>query len=162
MGKRIALEGYSRTSNRQPHYRDEKALFIREKTRSKSRIRRTLLRGNESKGFAKKVIGEERVRTWNLPYFGVTNPNKPNRVRLVLVAAAKTYGISLNDQLEPRPDILHITPRLPLPGVLTLFREYEVASEANIKDMYLSVGMREADRGALRFLWRDQDRQKCP
>ena len=107
-------------------------------------------------GYAVKVSEEVlRPRTWYLPHFGVTNINKPGKLRLVFDAAAKTSGISLNDQLDPGPDLLQS-----LPGVLLRFRQYSIAYKADIKDMYLRVQVIEKDRGALRFLWRGADRKK--
>lgn len=109
-------------------------------------------------GYAKRVVDDVNCdRIWYLPHFGVTNPSKPGRVRVVLDAAAKTCGISLNDQLETGPDFLQS-----LFGVLIRFRQYAVAFRADIKDMYLRVKVIEKDRGALRFLWRGDDRLKNP
>ena len=98
-----------------------------------------------------------KPRIWYLPHFGVTNPNKPGKLRLVFDAAAKTSGISLNDQLDSGPDFLQS-----LPGVLLRFRQHFVAFKADIRDMYLRVGMNANDRGAQRFLWRGADRNRYP
>ena len=109
-------------------------------------------------GYAKKVDDEmTRERVWYLPHFGVTNPNKRNKVRIVFDAAAKSDGISLNDQLDSGPDLLQS-----LPGVILRFRLYAVAVKADIKDMYLRVKMREQDRGAQRFFWRGNKRKGDP
>ena len=109
-------------------------------------------------GYAVKVDDDVvRSRIWYLPHFGVTNPNKPGKVRLVFDAAAKTSGISLNDQLDSGPDLLQS-----LPGVLLRFRQYSIAFKADIRDMYLRVQVNPADRGALRFLWRGADRKNYP
>ena len=86
-------------------------------------------------GYAQKADEDiERPRIWYLPHFGVTNPNKPGKLRLVFEAAAKTAGMSLNDQLYSGPDFLQS-----LPGVLLRFRQYAVAFKADIRDMYLGV-----------------------
>ncbi|XP_058803796.1 uncharacterized protein LOC131671423 [Phymastichus coffea] len=98
-----------------------------------------------------------RPRIWYVPHFGVENINKPNKVRLVFDAAAKTGGVSLNDQLETGPDLLES-----LIGVLLRFRQYSIAVKADIKDMYLRVKIIESDRGAQRFLWRNKDRNREP
>ncbi|XP_076394270.1 uncharacterized protein LOC143265515, partial [Megachile rotundata] len=109
-------------------------------------------------GYAQRVENTlERARTWYLPHFGVRNVNKPNKVRLVFDAAAKTGGISLNDQLMSGPDLLKS-----LPGILIRFRQYAVAVKADISDMFLRVQIRESDRGAQRFLWRGKDRNREP
>ncbi|XP_076385089.1 uncharacterized protein LOC143263989 [Megachile rotundata] len=109
-------------------------------------------------GYAQRVEKTlERTRTWYLPHFGVRNVNKPNKVRLVFDAAAKTGGISLNDQLMSGPDLLKS-----LPGILIRFRQYAFAVKADISDMFLRVQIRESDRGAQRFLWRGKDRNREP
>ena len=96
-----------------------------------------------------------RPRIWYLPHFGVTNVNKPGKLRLVFDAAAKTSGMSLNDQLDSGPDFLQS-----LPGVLLRFRQYRIAIKSDIRDMYLRVRVIDEDHGALRFLWRGADRKK--
>ena len=58
---------------------------------------------------------------WHLPHFGVTNPNKPGKLRLVFDAAAPSHGVSLNDALLPGPDYLN-----PLTSVLFKFRQHRV------------------------------------
>ncbi|XP_076660469.1 uncharacterized protein LOC143363824 [Halictus rubicundus] len=79
-------------------------------------------------GYAERVDRDStNERVWYLPHFGVRNTNKPGRVRLVFDAAAKSAGISLNDQLESGPDLLQS-----LPGVLIRFRQ-EVLPEAENK-----------------------------
>ncbi|XP_076648090.1 uncharacterized protein LOC143356360 [Halictus rubicundus] len=110
------------------------------------------------KGYAKRVyeiLNNERV--WYLPHFGVRNVNKPGKIRLVFDAAAKSEGLSLNDQLETGPDLLQS-----LPGVLIRFRQESVAVKADIKDMFLRVKVRQEDRGAQRFLWRGNARDVEP
>ncbi|XP_076660155.1 uncharacterized protein LOC143363463 [Halictus rubicundus] len=110
------------------------------------------------KGYAKRVyeiLNNERV--WYLPHFGVRNVNKPGKIRLVFDAAAKSEGLSLNDQLETGPDLLQS-----LPGVLIRFRQESVAVKADIKDMFLRVKVRQEDRGAQRFLWRGKARDVEP
>ena len=68
-------------------------------------------------GYTKKVARNDLKgdKRWTLPHFGVTNPNKPGRVRID--AAAKSHKVSLNDKLLTGPD--HLTS---LFGVLLRFR----------------------------------------
>ena len=109
-------------------------------------------------GYAQKIndnINQSRI--WYLPHFGVLNENKPGKIRLVFDAAAKSSGISLNDQLETGPDLLNA-----LTDVLIKFRQHEVALKADIKDMYLRINVRVEDRGAQRFFWRGRDRKREP
>ncbi|CAG5056933.1 unnamed protein product [Parnassius apollo] len=87
-------------------------------------------------------------RTWYLPHFAVTHPQK-RKIRIVFDAVARTGGRCLNDALLTGPDLLKS-----LFGVLLRFREGSVAVMADIKEMFLQVKIREEDRDSLRFLWR--------
>jgi len=65
-----------------------------------------------------------------LPHFCVENPNKPGKVRLVIDAAAKVGGTSLNSALDKGPK--HYKP---LPAVLFHFGEGAVGVCGDIKKM---------------------------
>ncbi|XP_058798326.1 uncharacterized protein LOC131668288 [Phymastichus coffea] len=109
------------------------------------------------KGYAKQIDkNTERSRIWYVPIFGIYNINKPNKVRVVFDCAAKTNGISLNDQLDAGPDLLR-----PLPGILIRFRQYAVAIKSDISDMFLRVKIIEHDK-AIRYLYRGRDRHREP
>ena len=90
------------------------------------------------KNYAEKLSPDEaasdQFRTWYLPHFGVTNPNKPGKLRLVFDAAAKSGGRSLNDALLPGPDLLR-----PLPSVLFSFRERPIAFGGDIAEMFHQI-----------------------
>ena len=45
-------------------------------------------------------------REWHLPHYPVVNPNKPVKVRRVLIGASKFHGTSLNKSLLVGPDLL--------------------------------------------------------
>ncbi|XP_028165136.1 uncharacterized protein LOC114356249 [Ostrinia furnacalis] len=104
-----------------------------------------------AKGYAEECTGQPpKPLCWYLPHFGVVNPNKPAKLRVVHDAAAKTQGVSLNSLLLPGPDFLQ-----PILGILMRFREGKIALTADIKEMFPQVKIQEDDRDAQRFLWRD-------
>ena len=113
------------------------------------------------KGFIKKLdeasAKKTTDRTWYLPHFGVVNPNKPGKLRLVFDAAAKSHGVSLNDNLLQGPDLNNS-----IIAVLLRFRQYAVAYAGDVKDMFHRVLIQEEDRKAQRFLWRGMDRHSQP
>ncbi|XP_055645639.1 uncharacterized protein LOC129782532 [Toxorhynchites rutilus septentrionalis] len=109
-----------------------------------------------AKGYAHKATELELKETkasdvWYLPLGVVTNPKKPEKLRIVWDAAASVKGVSLNSVLLKGPDLLQS-----LPTVLCRFRQKEVAINADIKEMFHQVLIRSEDRQALRFLWRNQ------
>ncbi|XP_070140458.1 uncharacterized protein [Drosophila kikkawai] len=98
-----------------------------------------------SKGYARKLQPNEVTvksdNLWYLPHFGVENPNKPGKVRLVFVAAANVGGTSLSSALDKGPQ--HYKP---LPAVLFHFREEAVEVCGDIKEMFHQVLIRPEDR----------------
>ncbi|XP_062704002.1 uncharacterized protein LOC134286407 [Aedes albopictus] len=109
----------------------------------------------QEKGYAHKATVEELRsldprRTWYLPLGVVLNPRKPGKVRVIWDAAAKVQGISLNSMLLKGPDQM-----TSLLSVLFQYREREVAISGDIKEMFHQLLIREEDRCALLFLWRD-------
>ncbi|XP_065181934.1 uncharacterized protein LOC135812491 [Sycon ciliatum] len=113
-------------------------------------------------GYARKLTEEELDqdnvgRRWYLPHFGVVNPNKPGKIRLVFDAAAKSNGMSLNDALVSGPDLLN-----PLPSVLFKFRQHRIGFGGDIQQMFHQVLIRKEDLPAQRFLWRGRDRGREP
>ena len=106
-----------------------------------------------TKKYARILTAEEErlttPRTWYLPHFAVTNPNKPGKIRLVWDAAAKSQGVSLNDKLLKGPDLYNSQT-----GILSIFRERPVAICGDMKEMFHQVLIREEDQGSQRFLGR--------
>ena len=113
------------------------------------------------KGYCRKLSEAEAAtttpRTWYLPHFAVTNPNKPGKIRLVFDAAAKSGGVSLNDVLLPGPDLLR-----PLTGILANFRKSPVAFGGDIREMFHQVRIRSEDTTSQRFLWRNGNSKNPP
>ena len=105
------------------------------------------------KGYARKLaLNPEEAsaptpKQWFLPHHPVRNPNKPDKVQIVMDAAAKHDGVSLNDKLYTRPDLLNS-----LVGVLLRFREQRVGLAADIEAMFHKVQFIKEDQPALRFL----------
>ncbi|KAK3729296.1 hypothetical protein QZH41_002214 [Actinostola sp. cb2023] len=104
------------------------------------------------RGYARKLSDDERKTTSQktnyLPYHGVTNPNKPGKVRVVFDAAAKCQGTSLNDNLLQGPDMTNN-----LLGVLLRFRQQATALVADVEAMFHQVKVAPDDQDAFRFLW---------
>lgn len=112
------------------------------------------------KGYARILSSEECAsvvgKEWYLPHFAVLNPNKPNKVRVVMDAAATVNRQSFNSHMLKGPDLTRS-----LMSILFQFRQYPVAMCADIKEMFLRVKIREEDRSAQRFIWRDDDGNLC-
>ena len=104
------------------------------------------------KGFARRVTPEEakREHAWFIPHHAVINPNKPGKTRVVFDCSAKYKGVSLNDNLLNGPDMVKR-----LIGVLTRFRQEQVAIMADVEAMFHQVMVADEDCNYLRFLWWD-------
>lgn len=102
------------------------------------------------KNYARKMSNEElrQTDTWYLPHHPVFHPQKPDKVRVVFDCSAKFRGSSLNDQLLQGPDLTNT-----LVGVLTRFRQEQVAFMSDIESMFYQVRVRPSDCNYLRFLW---------
>ena len=86
---------------------------------------------------------------WYLPHHQVINPIKPEKVRRVCHAASKYKGVALNDKLMCGTDLLQN-----LVGIISRFREHEIAMTAEIEAMFLQVKGPPAGCEILRYLWR--------
>ena len=121
----------------------------------------SIIQGYLEAGFARKLTSEEvikyRPRRWFLPHHGISNPNKPGKLRLVFDAAASCGGSSLNSELLTGPDML-----LSLPGVLLRFREESIALVGDVEQMYHQVRVISDDQASLSFLWRDFQQDRLP
>ena len=103
-------------------------------------------------GFARKFTKDEANRitdkTNYLPHHHVINQNKPEKVRIVFDAAAKFQDTSLNQNLLQGPDYTNS-----LVGILTRFRQDNIALVADIEGMFNQVKVSPDDQDALRFIW---------
>ncbi|XP_075157656.1 uncharacterized protein LOC142230923 [Haematobia irritans] len=109
------------------------------------------------KNYARRLTPEEEMcitaKTFFLPHFAVTNPNKDS-IRLVFDAAAKIQGVSLNDFLMSGPDL-----NQPLLAVMFKFREKPIAVCGDIQEMFLQISIIKEDQEAQRFLYRKDENQ---
>lgn len=114
-----------------------------------------------NKGYVNKLSKEEisieRERIGYLPIFTITHAKKPEKIRMVFDAAAKTNGISLNDMLLKGPDQTNL-----LVDILRRFRENPIAVCADISEMYHQIEICDEDKHVQRFLWRDGNIEKEP
>ncbi|XP_058467437.1 uncharacterized protein LOC131439240 [Malaya genurostris] len=108
-----------------------------------------------AKGYIRQLSLSELARpyqrTWYLPIFPVTNPNKPGKLRIVWDAAATSYGQSLNTNLLKGPDQLSS-----LFSILLQFRKYRIGLTGDIREMFHQVDISEQDQQCQRFYWRDE------
>ena len=113
------------------------------------------------KGYAKKLTAEEvktvTLRTWYIPHFPVTNPNKPDKLRIVFDCTAKSHGTSLNDALMSGPDLYNS-----IPAIIMRFRQGKVAFTGDIAEMFPQIKVLESDQPSQRFLWRGSRRDGPP
>ncbi|XP_075170238.1 uncharacterized protein LOC142242552 [Haematobia irritans] len=107
-----------------------------------------LLEKKYARKLSKSAAEQQGGKIWYLPTFIVKNPQKPNKVRLVWDAAAKSGNVALNDFLLKGPDLL-----IPLMQILYKFRIGAVAICGDIAEMFHRIKVQEEDACAQRFLW---------
>ena len=103
-----------------------------------------------SKGHAREMthMDTDSKRVCYLPHYPVVNANKPGKLRVVFDCAAKYECISLSSKLLQGPDLNNS-----LVGVVTRFRQEQVALAADVEAMFYLVCVLEKDLDTLRFLW---------
>lgn len=100
-------------------------------------------------------VREEQVTSLvhYLPHRPVIKENSTTRIRPVFDASAKDKrGLSLNQCLEAGPNLIEL-----IPDILLRFRQHKVGVSADIRKAFLQIGIHEADRDFLRFLWIDSE-----
>ena len=109
------------------------------------------------KGYAKESKATPQDgRVWYLSHHGVYHPQKPDKIRVVFDCSSELNGRSINKELLMGPDLTN-----QLMGVLTRFRQEEVAVMADIEKMYFQILVADEHRSLLRFLWwKDGDMSK--
>ena len=104
-----------------------------------------------NKSYAVKVPDKELNRSdgkvWFIPHHGVYHPKK-NKIRVVFDCGASFRGTTLNEQLLQGPDMTSS-----LVGVLTRFRQEQVALMADVESMFHQVKVPPEDADLFRFLW---------
>ena len=76
------------------------------------------------------------------------HPSKPRKIIVVFDCSAQFAGKSLNQELLTGPDLTNS-----IIGVLTRFRQGEVAFMADIESMYYQVRVPEYQQTYIKFLW---------
>uniref|UniRef100_A0A5S6QLZ4 DUF1758 domain-containing protein n=1 Tax=Trichuris muris TaxID=70415 RepID=A0A5S6QLZ4_TRIMR len=90
-------------------------------------------------------------REWYLPHCAVIRNDKAStKWRIVFDGSTSYQGVTLNDMLEPGSAL-----QKQLVGILIRFRRFRIGLQADIKKMFIQIGLHEHDRGVVRFLWRD-------
>ncbi|GBP87031.1 hypothetical protein EVAR_65506_1 [Eumeta japonica] len=128
--------------------------FVKQKTRE---MRSFASRPSRSPQHAhrSRVVSRQSPAAW--PLARMTKSTASRAHIIVHDAAARARGTSLNENLLAGPDLLQL-----LPAVLMKFRQHRVTVAADIKEMFLQIGITEKDRDALRFLWRSDQREGQP
>lgn len=96
------------------------------------------------------IDSNDNTPSYVIPHHGVYRPDKSTKLRPVLDASCTTStGYSLNDVLHSGPNL-----QGDLFCILLNFRLFSVAFCADVKQMFLQIGMRPEDRRFQRILYR--------
>ena len=114
-----------------------------------------------NKGYIKRVSAEEIARggsnQWFLPHFAVVREDKTTtKLRVVFDGAAR-----MNSDSACINDLMHTGPKLQnnLTHVILRFCLEPIALAADISEMFLQVGLRQADRKFHRFVWQEEPKE---
>ena len=113
------------------------------------------------RGIVERVVSTNDIpgEVHYLPHHPVIRQAKTTtKVRVVYDASAKTgSNPSLNECLHTGPSLLES-----IPDILLRFRTHKVALIGDVEKAFLMVGITEADRDVLRFLWFDDAMAEAP
>ncbi|XP_068204556.1 uncharacterized protein [Palaemon carinicauda] len=107
-----------------------------------------ILQNDYAERIPDSLLTAKSGHVWYLPHHGVYNQRKPDKIRVVFDCSAKFNGIPLNNQLLQGPDLTNS-----LIGVLTRFREHQVAFTCDVESMFYQVKVPKHQYNHIRFLW---------
>jgi hypothetical protein len=120
-----------------------------------------VIKNNERKGYMHKLTDQEKAQeiqskdAFYLPYFAVVNMDRlTTKVRLVYDSAAKYDGVSLNDRVDPRPNLINS-----LVQVLIRFREKPIAICGDVAEMYHQIALPPEDLKYQRLFFEGEEYQ---
>ena len=88
-------------------------------------------------------------KTYYMPHQSVVRGDRvTTKLRIVYDASSKSRGKSLNESLQKIP-----TKHTDLLSVLLQFRSCKVTLIVDIEKAFFTIGVKDIDRDALRFLW---------
>ena len=103
----------------------------------------------QSRGIVETVSSDDATHVHYLPHREVVRSDKQTtKLRIVFDASAKRDGPSLNDCVHAGPPLTPL-----LMDIMMRFRCHQIALVGDIEKAFLMVGVNEADRDVLRFLW---------
>ena len=101
------------------------------------------------KGYARVYPTDaESNSSWYIPHHRVYHPNKPDKIRVLYDCSSEFQGRGLNKELLSGPDLTN-----QIVGVLSRFKEHNVAFMADIESMFYQVMVSEEHKCYLKFLW---------
>ena len=100
------------------------------------------------KGYAIQSDVTPPGKTWYIYHFGVREPKKKNKLRVVFDCSASFRGFCLNEELLQGPDLTNH-----LLGVLLRFRIGNIGFVADIEAMFHQVRVPPKHQTFLKFLW---------
>ena len=101
-----------------------------------------------AKAYARSLDDSPIRRTWHIPHHRVYDQRKPRKKRVVFDCSAQFAGKSLNLKLLTGLYLTNL-----IIGVLTRFRQGEVAFMVDIESIYYQVRVLEFQQTFIKFLW---------